>query len=190
MFAAAIIQSAGVNTPEHLEQRSVPNGQDVEQRVEWCRKNHKAWTDGKPGPVATMEGHLAKHILPRFGESPWNPSTKRRVQEFVADLKRTVFERRKPNGTLIKTYRLSRKTILNIVGVVKLVFGRKVWMTWELIREAQSPEAAVLHAGAAATDHRSRTRPVPGSVRLLAGTGMRIGEAAGLHLDDLDWITA
>jgi hypothetical protein len=31
-----------------------------------------------------------------------------RVQEFVADLKRATFERRKPDGTLIKTYRLSR----------------------------------------------------------------------------------
>ena len=54
------------------------------------------------------------------------------VQEFVADLKRATFQMRKPNGDPIKTYKLSRKTILNIVGVVKLVLGKKVWMTWEL----------------------------------------------------------
>ena len=39
---------------------------------------------------------------------------------------------RRPNGNLIKTYKLSRKTILNIVGLAKLVLGKKIWMTWEL----------------------------------------------------------
>ena len=81
------------------------------------------------------------------------------VQEFVADLKRSTFDRRKPDGTLIKTYRLSRKTILNIVGVVKLVLGRKVWMTWELdLGKTEPPEATVLHAGAVA-DRLSKRRP-------------------------------
>ena len=86
----------------------------------------------KPGPIATTEGHLAKHILPRFGACAVDAITETMVQEFVADLKRASFERRKPSGALIKTYCLSRKTILNIVGVLKLVLGRKVWMTWEL----------------------------------------------------------
>lgn len=61
------------------------------------------------------------------------------VQEFVADLKRATFERRKPKGkerkpegAVVGTYKLSRKTILNIVGVVKLILGKKVWMTWDL----------------------------------------------------------
>jgi len=100
--------------------KSVPVGpahiKTFKQRVEWCRMNHKAWTDGKPGPVATMEGHLAKHILPRFGERPVEGINETVMQEFVADLKRSTFTRRKPDGTLIKTYRLSRKTILNMVG--------------------------------------------------------------------------
>jgi hypothetical protein len=39
---------------------------------------------------------------------------------------------RKPNGDPIKTYKLSRKTILNMVGVVKLILGKQVRMTWEL----------------------------------------------------------
>ncbi len=162
---AEIIQSAGVNTAEHLEQAIRPERiKTFQQRVEWCRRNHKAWTDGKPGPVATMEGHLAKHILPRFGELPVDAIDETTVQEFVADLKRSTFERRKPNGALIKTYRLSRKTVLNIVGVVKLVLGRKVWMTWELdLGKTESAEATVLHAGAAEADHRSGAGPATGS---------------------------
>ena len=62
------------------------------QRVEWCRNYHKAWTDGKPGPIRTMESQLTKHILPRFGSSPLDSVDETAVQEFVADLKRTTFE--------------------------------------------------------------------------------------------------
>lgn len=103
------------------------------QRVEWCRKYHKAWTDGKPRPVRTMESQLTKHILPRFGSIALEAVDETAVQEFVADLKRTTFERRKPKGKdrqpegdVVEEYRLSRKTILNIVGLVKLILGKKV----------------------------------------------------------------
>ena len=58
--------------------------------------------------------------------------TETRIQEFVADLKRITLERRAPNGALVKSYRLSRKSVLNVVGLVKLVLGRNTWVTWEL----------------------------------------------------------
>jgi integrase len=134
-----------------------------------------------------MEGHLAKHILPRFGEFPVEAIDESKVQELVADLKRTTFERRKPDGTLIKTYRLSRKSVLNIVGVVKLVLGRKVWMTWELdLGKPNRPKQRYFTQD----QLRRIIEAAPGQYRvlfaLLAGTGVRIGEAAGLHVDDLD----
>jgi integrase len=186
--AAEILQSAGVNTAEHLEQAIRPEHvKTFEQRVEWCRKNHKAWTDGKPGPVATMEGHLVKHVLPWFGELPVKAINETVVQEFVADLKRSTFERRKRDGTLIKTYRLSRKTVLNVVGVVKLVLGRKVWMSWELdLGKPNRPKQRYFTQD----QLRQIIEAASGQYRilfaLLAATGMRIGEAAGLHLDDHD----
>jgi integrase len=134
-----------------------------------------------------MEGHLAKHILPRFGDLPLESVSETAVQEFVADLKRTTFERRRSNGTLIKTYRLSRKTVLNIVGVIKLVLGRKVWMSWEVdlgrpkrVRQRYfTQEQLRLIINAAPERYRVL-------FALLAATGLRIGEAAGLHLADLD----
>jgi integrase len=186
--AGDIIRTAGVNTADHLEQAVRPvHVNTFQDRVAWCRKNHKAWTDGKPGPVATMEGHLAKHILPRLGMLPVEAVTETVVQELVADLKRSTFNRRKRDGTLIKTYRLSRKTVLNIVGVVKLVLGRKVWMVWEL--DLGKPKRAK-QPYFTQEQLRQIIEAAPDRYRvlfaLLAATGMRIGEAAGLHLDDLD----
>ena len=109
------------------------------------------------------------------------------VQEFVADLKRATFRMRTPNGDPNKTYKLSRKTILNIVGVVKLVLGKKVWMTWELdLGKPEDPQQRYF------TEEQLKQiiEGAEGQYRvlfaLLAGTGMRIGEAAGLHIDDLD----
>jgi integrase len=185
---AEIVASLGVNNEDHLERTMNPKPiMTFRQRVEWCRRYHKAWTDGKPGPIKTMESQLTKHILPRFGSSPLDSVDETAVQEFVADLKRATFELRKPNGDLIKTYRLSRKTILNIVGVVKLLLGRKIWMTWDLdLGKPQDPQQRYF------TEEQLRQiiEGAEGQNRvlfaLLAGTGMRIGEAAGLHVDDLD----
>jgi integrase len=185
---AELIASLGVNTKEHLERAmNVNSVVTFQQRVEWCRKYHKAWTDGKPSSVLSMENHLTKHILPRFGRLPLDAIDETVVQEFVADLKRTAFERRKKNGQLLKRYKLSRKTILNVVGVLKLVLGRKRWMSWELdLGEPEEPDQRYF------TEQQLKEiiNEAQGQGRvlfaLLAGTGMRIGEAAGLHIDDLD----
>lgn len=183
-----VIASLGVNTAEHLERAMNLNPVvTFGQRVEWCRKYHKAWTDGKPSSVLSMESQLTKHILPQFGHLPLDSVGEIAVQEFVADLKRATFKMTKRNGDFIKTYKLSRKTILNIVGAVKLVLGRKVWMTWELdLGKPEDPlqryfteEQLKLIIGGADGQYRVL-------FALLAGTGMRIGEAAGLHIDDLD----
>jgi len=108
-----------------------------------CRNDKSAWLDGKPASVLSMESLLSKHILPRFGDLPLHMVDETSVQEFVSYLKRTEFVMRKPNGDPIKNYKLSRKTILNLVGVVKLVMGKKVWKTWELDLEAAKAPTAV-----------------------------------------------
>ncbi len=53
---AELIASLGVDTTEFFE-RAVNPAPIVtfKQRVDWCRKYTSAWTDGKPGPVRTME---------------------------------------------------------------------------------------------------------------------------------------
>ena len=73
-----VIASLGVNTAEHLERAmNVSPVVTFGQRVEWCPKYHKAWTDGKPSSVLGMESQLTKHILPGSVPCPWTPLTKR-----------------------------------------------------------------------------------------------------------------
>jgi integrase len=185
--AEIVATSTGVNQTQHLARSRNPM-QTFEEKVQWCRKFHKAWTDGKPGPIASMEGQLTKHILPRLGALTLDMVDETIVQEFVAELKGAVFERRRKNGTLLKKYRLSRKTVLNIVGVVKLVVGKKIWKSWELdLGKASRPRQpyfteAQLKQIIAAAPERYRVLFL-----LLAGTGMRIGEALALNpREDLD----
>ena len=182
-----IITALGVNTEEHLQRALDPTPLTFKQRVEWCRENRSAWTEGKPGPVRTMESQLEKHILPWFGEMPLQEVDDNAVQEFITHLKRTMFERRNKKGDVIKRYRLSRKTILNIVGVVKLILGKKVWGLWELdlgkrvkpVQRYFTDEQITKIIEAAEGQYRTL-------FALLAGTGMRIGEAAGLYVTDVD----
>jgi integrase len=186
--AGEVIEALGINTQERFER--VVKGvkqQTFKEKVAWCRKFHKAWTEGKPGPIGTMESQLTKHILPRFGDFTIDMVDETAVQEFVAELRGTTFERRRKNGTLIKAYKLSRKTVLNIVGLVKLVLGKKIWKTWDLdlgkVQRQRQPYFTE-------DQFRRIIEAAPARYRvlfiLLAGTGMRIGEAIGLHIGDLD----
>lgn len=187
--AADIVAASGVNTPEHLAQAvAPPKVETFAERVEWCRKYHKAWTDGKPGSVESMESQLSRHIIPRLGKLPVTDISDRTIQEFVADLKRTTFERRRRDGTIVKRYKLvARKTVLLIVGVVKLVVGRKVWRDWELdLGRPARPKQRFF------TEDQLRQiiEEAPAEYRtlfaLLGGTGLRIGEALGLKVEDVD----
>jgi len=185
---AEIIAEMGVNTAAHLGQAITPNPiVTFRQRVEWCRKYHQAWTDGKPHPIRTMESALAKHILPRFGSFPLDEITETVVQEFAAELRQATFERRRKNGTLIKTYKLGRKSILNIIDLVKLILGKKVWASWEwkLPKAPRSKQRYFTQE-----ELQKIINAAQGQNRvlfaLLGGTGMRISEAAGLRVDDLD----
>jgi len=187
---AEVIESFGVNTKEHLERAMyVAPVVTFGQRVDWCRNYHRAWTDGKPGPIRTMESQLEKHILPKFGDMPLDAVDETAVQEFAANLRRSTFKMRKPNGHVVKTYRLSRKTILNIVGLVKLILGRKVWQTWELdLGKPDEPTQRYFTEEALKRIIEAAEGQYRTLFALLAGTGMRIGEAAGLHVDDLDLV--
>jgi integrase len=186
---AEIVESHVVNTEAHLRAAKHPESVETfRQRVIWCRKYHRAWLESKPASIIVMDNHLNKHLIPRFGDMTIAAITETRVQEFIADLGRATFEQKKPNGDVIRTYKLSRKSILNVVGVLKLVVGRKHWKEWDDIdlgRPARSTQRYF-------TDEQLGRiiEAAEGQYKvlfaLLAGTGMRIGEAAGLCVEDVD----
>lgn len=71
--------------------------------------------------------------------------------------------------------------------MLKLVLGRKVWLAWELDlgrpkreRQRYFTQEQLLQIIEAAPGHYRVL------FALLAATGLRMGEAAGLHLEDLD----
>jgi integrase len=77
--------------------------------------------------------------------------------------------------------------VRNIVGVLKLVLGKKVWREWSLVL----PETPEIEQRYFTEDEMRRIiRASKGQWRVLfatlASTGLRAGEAFGLHIEDLN----
>jgi integrase len=169
----------GLNDDTHLQRVEV-GARTFGTEAAWWKENRLPIF--KPSCQETMGSHLNKYLLPRFGSLPIAAIDGRRVQEFIVDLSRTEYVW--PNGV---SKRLSPKTIRNIVGVLKLIMGEKVWREWDLrypeipVKEQRcfSPEEMRLIVNAATGQWKAL-------FATLAGTGMRCGEAFGLHVDDLD----
>jgi hypothetical protein len=110
-----LLEQSGVNTEAHLLQ-AIGVNQTFSQEAAWWRKNKLSLH--KPSCQETMGSHVDKYLLPQFGDLPINAVDERKVQEFIADLNRTE---------------LAPKSIRNILGVLKLILGKKRWQDWNLV---------------------------------------------------------
>jgi integrase len=178
----AVLQEMGLNDDTHLE-RTEASVKTFASEAEWWKENRLPMF--KPSCQETMGSHLKKYLMPRFASLPMAAIDGRRVQEFITDLTRTEYVW--PNGVSRK---LSPKSIRNIVGVLKLIVGEKVWREWDL----RLPEIAFREQRCFSPDEmRQIANEAKGQWRVLFATlasiGMRCGEAFGLHVEDLD-ITA
>ena len=177
----ATLEENGINTEAHFIRTTVP-GRSFAQVVEWWRENRLSLF--KPSCQETMGGHIDKYLLPRFGKMPLDSIHERQAQEFVAQLNRTEYRQGKKG----KRKKLSPKSIRNIIGVLKLVLGVKVWREWRLslpetpVKEQRyfTPAEMLQIINAA----EGQWKPL---FATLASTGLRAGEAFGLHVEDLDW---
>ena len=179
----AILQEMGLNDDTHLEQiDSAASVKTFASEAAWWKENRLSLF--KPSCQETMGSHLDKYLIPNFGSLPMGAIDERRVQEFIANLSRTEYATSKG-----RQKKLSPKSIRNIVGVLKLVVGPKVWRDWNLrlpevpIKEQRyfSPDEMRLIVDAATGQWKVL-------FATLAGTGMRCGEAFGLHIEDLDLV--
>ncbi len=177
----ALIEDMGLNKDTHLE-RTETGGKTFAAEAAWWKDYRLPMF--KPSCQETMGSHLEKYLLPRFGSLPMVAIDEKRVQEFIADLTRTKYVW--PNGV---SKRLSPKSIRNIVGVLKMIIGGKVWREWNLTL----PEIPVTEQRCFSPDEmRQIVNSATGQWKVLfatlASTGMRCGEAFGLYVEDLDLI--
>jgi len=178
-----LLEEIGLNADSHLERFSA-NARTLKDESKWWRENRLVTF--KPSCQEAMGSHLDKYLIPRFGSLPVGAIDERRVQEFIADLIRTEYVLPKGRRRL-----LSPKTIRNIVGVLKQVLGVKVWRDWKL----SFPESPYKEQRFFTPEEM---RQIIGAVKgqwaalfaTLAMTGLRAGEAFGLHVEDLNLLKA
>jgi integrase len=164
-----LLGQLGVNTEAHLLQ-TTKVCQAFEQESAWWRQNKLSLF--KPSCQETMGSHIDKYLVPRLGELSIDAVDERRVQEFIADLNRTE---------------LAPKSIRNIIGVLKLILGKRRWQDWNLVLP-EIPEKEQRYF--TEDEMRQIVNSVTGQWHALfatmAGTGLRCGEVFGLHVEDLD----
>jgi integrase len=174
-----MLEGMGLNEDKHLER--IINTRNFRQEAEWWRDNKLSLY--KPSVQETMGSHLDKYLLPKLGDDPLEEITERRVQEVIAELCHAEYV--VPNGKRTRK-RLSPKSVRNIVGVLRLVLGKRS-RDWSLVL----PEVPRREQRYFTEDEMRRIIAASkGQWRVLfatlASTGLRAGEAFGLHVGDLD----
>jgi len=177
----AMLEEMGLNEDQHLE-RAEKGGRTFAAEAAWWRENKLSIY--KPSCQETMGSHLDKYLLPRFGDLPLAAIDERQAQEFVAGL--TRMEYKWPNGV---SKRLSPKTVENIVGVLKMILGGKVWREWNLtLPEIPEEEQRCFSPEEMRQIVNAATGQWKVMFATMASTGMRCGEVFGLHVEDLDLV--
>jgi integrase len=172
----SMLEEMGLNDDKHLER--VINTRTFRQEAEWWRENKLSLY--KPSVQETMGSHLDKYLIPRLGDVRLENIDERRAQELIAELSRTEYV--VPNGKGSRK-QLSPKS----VGVLRLVLGKPA-RDWSLVL----PEVPEREQRSFSEDEMRRiVEASRGQWRVLfatfASTGLRAGEAFGLHVEDIDF---
>jgi integrase len=135
----------------------------------------------KPSTLRSAESHLRRHILPLLGECPLTELTVKRMQNFATTLasgKRTAKTIENVLLTLSSILSSARKWGYKVpeVALSDLSLPRKV-----------KAKPRCYSADEMARIVSSADEPLGTICFVLGSTGMRIGEALALRLDDLDF---
>jgi len=167
---AARLNELGVNDNSYLEKALTP----VKLFSE-----HAAWWEAnvlpmhKPSSQNSSHYILKKHLIPYFGQLPMDSISEGTVQEWISGLQRQG--------------ELKPHTITNMWKVFKLVVG-KLSREWS-VRLPEVPETEQRFF--TPEEMRKLIDESEGQYKALFAfqfaTGMRFGEMAGLHVEDLDF---
>ncbi len=100
-----LLEEMGLNEDLHLE-RTEAAAKTFASEAAWWKENRLSIF--KASCQEIMGSHLDKYLTPRFGSLPLAAIDEKRVQEFIADLRRTEYKW--PNGV---SKELSPKTMRN-----------------------------------------------------------------------------
>ena len=178
-----MLEQMGLNADDHLV-RLETDVKTFASVAEWWRENKLSVF--KPSSQENMGDQIDRYLVPRFGALTMTAITEERVQEFVAILTKTQYTRIHKGGKVVKKL-LSPKSVRNIVGLLTQILGKKHCSTWEL----RFPEVPIKEQRYLTADEmRLVVNAATGQWKILwatlAGTGMRISEAIGLHVEDVD----
>lgn len=178
-----MLEQMGLNADDHLV-RVEKNARTFASVAEWWRENKLSLF--KPSCQENMGDQIDRYLLPHFGALSMTAITEDRVQEFIAILARTLYTRNCKDGEQVKRL-LSPKSVRNIVGLLTQVLGKKHCSGWEL----RFPEVPIKEQRYLTCDEmRQVVNAAKGQWKVLwatlAGTGMRVSEAIGLHVEDVD----
>jgi len=183
----SLLEQMGINSESYLERATQPLQplRTFVQEAEWWKQNRLSLK--KPSTQEVMASHVDKYLLPRFGAIASDAVDERQAQEFIAELSRTEYESPSRNG---ETKKLSPKSVRNIIGVLKLILGPRKVRDWSLSLQEDPPKEQRYFTPdemqRIVSAAQGQWRPL---FALLASSGLRIGEASGLHVDDLDLTT-
>lgn len=167
-----LLEQLGINSQEAFIETvgSVRKNRTFKTAAEWWELNKLKLR--APSYVDSRTNYLQVHLTPHFGSMEVSAITEQRVQEFIVSLSQRG---------------LKRGTIESIVGTLKAILGEKVWRDWSLVLPKASAteqrcftEAEMLQIINGA---EGKWRPF---FALLAESGLRFSEAAGLHVQDID----
>lgn len=172
------IEAEGVNERPDFVKPKVQGGTTFAQELRWW-ETHKL-SKCKASYQETVQMRL-KHIVPYFENMPLREIDERKVQEFITHLESTTYMA--PDGV---QHKLSAVYIRDVVGTLKRVIGSKA-SDWELsFPTAPKKEQRYFTRGEMVQIINAANGQWRVFFTLLAETGLRCGEAFGLHVEDLD----
>jgi Site-specific recombinase XerD len=179
----SMLEKMGLNADDHLV-RLETEVKTFASVAEWWKENKMSVF--KPSTQENEWDQIERYLLPRFGALTITAITEERVQEFIAELSKTKYTRICKGGKEVKKL-LSPKSVRNFVELLTRILGKKLCSTWEL----RFPEVPIKEQRYLTTDEMRRVvNAATGQWKVLwaalAGTGMRISEAIGLQIQDVD----
>jgi len=167
---AEMLNEMGVNSSAHLD-RALQPVRTFAEEAKWWEEN--TLIHHKPSSRNSSHYIIKKHLIPHFGEFALSDIDKRKVQEWI-----TVLE---------KQGKLAPKTVHNMWKVLRLIMGEaftNVRVKLPSIPEEEqrffTPEEAEKIIDAAEGQYKVL-------FAFQFASGIRFGEAAGLHVEDLDF---